>query len=462
MRADLRLDTLWLQAAGKSLQNLAPVRISWRDAALVVEDFRLAGDQYHLSVRGGGSIAAGWNLQAEGAVNLAVFKEYWPEIEDVDGRGDLRADPRGPWSAPLPEGSLTVHEAFVRARSLPEPLEHLEGRLELRGRTLTATGLSGTMSGGAFRGGGSYEFAQDRLDAQVEGRLDLALFRGAHPGGARAARAGRGAAAHGRAARGPRVLGGRRRSRRGDVPAAVSREDHASAGEGPRGGRAPGGPGAGRADRGRHRAPDRDDGLGPLAGPGGRRARRQGHPGLARRRPQGPERPAPRPARDFQDLKLAGEVRILKARYLREFSEHLPAARPGRRPGGRRRRRGPDLSRMALDVKVTAADNVWISNRMAKIETAVALDIGGRLGAPVVSGEITAIQGEAVYLSRQFRLESGSLRFVPPALVPLVDVQASTSVGDTQIYFLVDGPLNKLSYHLTSQPGCARKTLSRC
>ena len=110
---------------------------------------------------------------------------------------------------------------------------------------------------------------------------------------------------------------------------------------------------------------------------------------------------------------------------------------------------------MALDVKVTAADNVWIANRMAKIETAVALGIGGRLGAPVVSGEITAIQGEAVYLSRQFRLESGSLRFVPPALVPLLDVQASTSVGDTQIYFLMDGPLNKLSYHLTSQSGHA-------
>ena len=27
---------------------------------------------------------------------------------------------------------------------------------------------------------------------------------------------------------------------------------------------------------------------------------------------------------DFQDLKLAGEVRILKARYLREFNEKLP------------------------------------------------------------------------------------------------------------------------------------------
>ena len=114
-------------------------------------------------------------------MNLSVFKEYWREIEDVDGRGELALTLGGPWSAPLPEGSLTVREAFVRVRSLPEPLEHLEGRLELRGRTLTATGLSGTMSGGAFRGGGSYQFAQDRLEATVEGRLDLSLFRARIP-----------------------------------------------------------------------------------------------------------------------------------------------------------------------------------------------------------------------------------------------------------------------------------------
>ena len=242
VRVDVLLDTLWLQAAGKSLQNLAPVRISWRDAGLVVEDFRLASEQYHLSVRGGGSRSEGWDLQAEGAVNLSVFKEYWREIEDVDGRGELMLTLGGPWSAPLPEGSLTIHEAFVRVRSLPEPLEHLEGRLELRGRTLTATGLSGTMSGGAFRGGGSYQFAQDRLEASVDGRLDLSLFRARIP----AARELRGPVEVRLRMAGP--LAAPAFSGQADVldaemsHTAVPRQDHASAGHDPRGGRAPGNP----------------------------------------------------------------------------------------------------------------------------------------------------------------------------------------------------------------------------
>ena len=434
VRADLQLDTLWLEAAGASLQNLAPVRISWRDAGIVVEDFRLASELYHLSVRGGGSVAGGWNMQAEGAVNLSVFKEYWREIEDVDGRGDLMLTIGGPWSSPLPEGSLTVHEAFVRVRSLPEPLEHLEGRLELRGRTLTATGLSGTMSGGAFRGGGSYQFAQDRLEAHVEGRLDLSLFRARIP----AARELRGPVEVRLDMAGPlaapvfsggvEVLDAEMFLR--PFPAKITHLRGAVLLEAARlevrelAGQTGGGTVrlTGTLDWSRPpvRVDAELDGKGILVSlAGALKAQSDLRLGLHG---------------DFQDMKLSGEVRILKARYLREFNEKLPPLNLSPGPTTVSAGRGPDLSRLALDVKVTAADNVWIANRMAKIETAVALEIGGRLGAPVVSGEITAIQGEAVYLSRQFRLESGSLRFVPPALVPLVDVQASTSVGDTQIF----------------------------
>ncbi len=459
VRADLRLDTLWLQAAGTSLQNISPVSISWRDAGLVVEDFRLAGEQYHVSVRGGGSVKGGWNLQADGAVNLSLFKEYWREIEDADGRGELALTLGGPWLAPLPEGSLTVHEAFIRARSLPEPLENLAGRLELRGSTLTATGLSGTMSGGAFRGGGTYRFAEDRLEADIEGRLDLSLFRSRIPAarelrgpvevrlrlaGTLAAPAFSGIVDVVDAEMFLRPFPAKITHLRGTVLLEDERlEVRELAGQ------TGGGTVRLSGTMDWARSPVRVDavleGKGILVSlAGALKAQSDLHLSL-----QG----------DFLDLKLAGEVRILKARYLREFDEKLPPLQLGSGPSSAATGRGPDLRRMALDVKVVAADNVWIANRMAKIETAVALTIGGRLGAPVISGEISGIQGEAVYLSRQFRLESGSLRFVPPATIPLIDVQASTSVGETQIFFLMDGPLNKLSYHLTSLPAMTQQDL---
>lgn len=458
VRADLRLDSLWLQASGQSLQNIAPVHISWRDGGLVVEDFRIAGEQYHLDVRGSGSPAAGWDLRASGAVNLSVFGEYWPEIEDVDGLGDLRLTLAGPWSAPQPEGTLVVREGFVRVRSLPEALERLEGRLELQGGILTASGLTGTLGGGLFRGGGSYRFADDFLDARVEGRLDLALFRGRLPVA--------------RELRGPldvrlRLLGAlaapvfsgevevldaemflkpfpaKITQLRGKVVVGAERLEVRELL-----GRTGGGTVRLNGTLDWARMPVRVDadlvGRGiqlSLAGA----LKLQGDLRLGLHG-------------DFQDLKLGGEVRVLKARYLREFSERLPKFEPAPAVAGPSTG-GPNLSRMALDVKVVAADNVWIANRMAKIEAAVALAIGGRLGSPVVSGEITGIQGEAYYLARKFRLESGSLRFVPPATVPVLDLQASTSVGETQILFLMDGPLGKLTYHLTSLPALSQQDL---
>ena len=301
---------------------------------LVVEDFRLASEQYHLAVRGGGSIAGGWNLQAEGAVNLSVFKEYWREIEDVDGRGDLALTLGGPWSAPLPEGSLTVHEAFVRVALAPRAARAPRGAPgAARPHADRHRALGDHERRGVPRRRQLPVRAGSPRGARRGASRPVAVSR-AHPGGARVARAGRGAAAHGRDARGARVLGGRRGSRRGDVPAAVSREDHAPAGHGPRGGRAPGGPGAGRANRGRHRAPERDDGLEPLAGPGGRRARRQGHPGLARRRPQGPERPAPRPARGFSGPEARGRGAHSQGALPARVQREAAPARPVRRPGG--------------------------------------------------------------------------------------------------------------------------------
>ncbi len=458
LRAALRLETLWLQAAGGTLQNRAPVQVSWRGGVLAVEDFRLLGDQYHLALRGTGSPAAGWDLQAEGAVNLALLRGYSKEIEEIDGSGDLRLSIGGPWTSPQPEGDLTVRDAFLKLRPLPEPLSHLEGRLELRAGTLTAASLSGSMGDGSFRGGGSYRIAEDLLDAEVEGGLDLSLFRSRLPG----ARELRGPLRVRLRMAGP--LAGPAFT--GDVeivdaelfarpfPAKITRLH-------------------GRLRLGA----DRLEILELSGQTGGGKIGLSGSLALS-----------PAPGTVDLDLRgdgilvslaeglkaqadlrlglrgalsaphLAGEVRVLKARYLREFDEKPPrfgAAAAGDAAAPAR----PEVGRTTLDVKVRATDNVWIANRMAKIEAAVALDLSGTLGAPVLRGEISAIHGEAYYLSRKFRLESGSLRFVPPATVPVLDLQASTSVGETQILFLMAGPLNGLSYHLVSLPAMSQEDL---
>jgi translocation and assembly module TamB len=456
LRGGLTLDTLWIQGAGKSLQNVGPVQVSWRDRELQVGSFRLVGDQYHVEVSGKAGPATGWDIEAGGAVNLALFSQYWSELQELDGLCDAQFRITGPWLTPLAEGSIVLKGGYLKARSLPEPLENLEGRLTLRGRTLVATDISGSIAGGTFTGAGSYAFDEDRLAAEVRGRLDLALFRGRIP----AARDLRGPVEVRLGMNGPiaapafsgevdvldaelfvRPFPAKITRLKGHLEIAADRIEirdlagQVGGGTVKLGGKMNWAGGPTRVDFDL----DGRDILISLAG--AVKAQADLQLGLHG---------------DFTALKLAGEVRLLKGRYLLEFDEAPPSFRP---TGVATASGGPDLDKLLLDIRVRATDNVWISNKMAKIEASLALDLGGTLGKPVVKGEILGIQGEAYYLSRHFRLESGSLRFVPPSLMPQLDLQASTTVGDTQILFLMDGPLDKLAFHLSSLPAKSQEDL---
>jgi len=457
IEADLRLDSLWLQAAGRTLQNLAPVRIGWRGEELRVEELRLAGDQYWLEVGGTAGPARGWALEGRGTLGLGLFQEYWDELLQISGTATVHLALRGPWGSPTPEGTIEIAEGFVRARSLPEPVEGLSGGVELQGRTIRASGLTGTIAGSPVRASGSYRFDEDRLDAEVDGRLDLALMRSRVP----LARELRGPVEVRLRLAGPiaaprfsgdvEVLGAEFYARPfpakiTDVRGALTlgserievRELTGQTGGGTLrlAGALDWGAAAPRADF-------------DLAGSGlllalGRAAKVQTDVALGLHG-------------TFDDLRLAGEVTIVKGRYNLEFDAPLPEI--GAEEQGPPERGAPDLSRTRLAVRVRATDNIWITNETAKIEAALAIEIGGTLGAPRLSGEVTAIQGDAYYLSRYFRLESATLRFVPPATVPVLNLQASTAVGETQILFLMDGPLDDLTFNLTSLPPLSQEDI---
>jgi len=463
--AGLQLETVWVYTEAQTLQNSAPIEVIWEDGVLTVSKFALLGEDYSLSLSGGGSREGGWDLGLEGEVNLSIFQTFWNELEEVDAPGTVELFLRGPWDAPEPEGRVVFRGGSVKLLSLPEAIHDLKGEGELKEDVFTLNDFSGRMGDGAFIAGGTYELDTNEVDVFVEGRLDLALFKRRIPG----AREMSGPveaviSLKGTAAR-PEILGEARLQ--GAEIFLVSMPE-----------RITGLTGAVIIEEGRMELKDLSGRMGSgtlsLAGD---LDWRQG-PVSVNLALQGRkivfvmEEVAKALidtdlflTGDFEDLTLSGQVNFLKARYYREFKDKLKNApavaglAKRKEEDGKKTRLTPDWDGMALDIRVNAADRFWISNSMAELENSLNIHVGGTVKEPDLNGEVNLLRGDVTYFNRRFELFSGRIFNISPGVNPVLEAQAEVSVGATKIYLLLEGPLRKPTLQLTSVPPYSQEDL---
>lgn len=461
--ASLSVETIWVYTEAQTLRNATPLRVSWVAGEFSVSDFTLVGEDYRLSLSGRGSRKEGWDLALDGEVNLAIFQDFWGELEEVDAPGSVHLTLKGDWDSPEYGGRIGFRGGSLKLRSLPEPVHDLSGEVELSGNSIALSDFSGRMRDGAFIAGGTYDFDTDYVNLFVEGRLDLALFK-------------------------RRVPGAREMS--GPVEVSISLSGTSSR---------PEILGEARLEGAEIFLLSMPDKISDLTGSVLVEEKRLVLSGLEGRMGNGSlslggeidwrQEPVkmelalsgrkivfvvPDIAKalidtdltlsgDFESPKLSGKVDILKARYFREFKDKIRNI-PGLSPGGeeaeeKTRSVGPDWDVMTLDIRVNAADRFWISNSMAELENSVGLHVGGTVQDPDLDGEVTLLRGKVTYFNRRFELFSGRIFNVSPGVNPVLEAQAEVSVGSTRIYLLLEGPLRKPTLQLTSVPPYSQEDL---
>ncbi len=450
----LALETVWVYTKEQTLQNERPLELTWSSGGLKVEEFTLAGQDYRVTIGGEGGLDREWDVSVEGEIDLDIFERYLEEIENVDAKGSVRLHVSGPWDHPSLGGAIRFQGGEMKLRDLPEPVSDLSGTAELRGRFVLLTDFSGKMGGSAFIAGGTYGFDTGEVDGLVEGRLDLALFKGRVPG----MREMKGAVDASLSLKGPvdrpEIFG-----------EAVLREAEVFHQSMPQSIRDL--TGTVFLEEGRFELRD----LRGVMGEG--EVQLRGHAEWR----EGPLEMDFRfsgrritlvveeTAKALLDadltlkgkpekMKLAGEINILRARYFREFKKKFEKLPGGVRAGGEEGSdRGRELLKnLELDVALKAQDRFWISNSMAEIENSVDVHVGGTAGDPLLGGEVRLVRGEVTYYSRRFELYSGRIYNSPPGINPVVEAQAEVVAGDTRIYLLLEGPLRRPTLQLTSLP----------
>ena len=111
---------------------------------------------------------------------------------------------------------------------------------------------------------------------------------------------------------------------------------------------------------------------------------------------------------------------------------------PGRSrsPRPRRRPAGPPLN---LDVRVLAPRGVFIRGRGAEVELGGDVTVGGTVAAPVPSGGLTVRRGTLDILARRLTFRRGTITFASGTLIPQLDLQAQSTVSQTEVSVFIRG-----------------------
>lgn len=133
------------------LQNQDPVRFSYAQQSLHIEQMHFVGEGSDLSVRGSVQFAGGreLDLTANGHVDLKLLDSFDPDIT-ASGAMSMNMSVGGTIDDPLPRGQLQLTNGSVIYASLPSGLSEMNGSLSFtRDRihieTLTARSGGGTL-----------------------------------------------------------------------------------------------------------------------------------------------------------------------------------------------------------------------------------------------------------------------------------------------------------------------------
>ena len=108
---------------------------------------------------------------------------------------------------------------------------------------------------------------------------------------------------------------------------------------------------------------------------------------------------------------------------------------------------------LTLNIRLKADDDAWMENSLCKIRGRFDLNVTGNAYAPVVTGDISALEGDVFFQDRKFKILTGRLNFFNPLKTePYISFKGETYVKDYRVTFSLDGLIDQLNPEFSSSP----------
>lgn len=115
---------------------------------------------------------------------------------------------------------------------------------------------------------------------------------------------------------------------------------------------------------------------------------------------------------------------------------------------------------LGIDVNVHAGKNVRLYDRtLYNMRISGDVHFGGSVLNPTSSGQFNVVSGTFKYLSHTFDITKGTATFTSGSYLPMLQLDAETTVGTYNIYLGVKGTVDHMDLTLKSEPSLSRKQI---
>jgi translocation and assembly module TamB len=160
------------------LENVGPVRLTYRRDEVRVEQASLRGTDTDFRVSGSARFAGdqALNLRMDGAVSLQLLKGFYPQME-ASGRAQVNALVAGTVATPRFNGKVHIEGASLRYGDFPAGLSNVAGDFNFDANRMVFDNVVAETGGGRLTIGGTVAYGEGPLNYALNARSDQVRIR---------------------------------------------------------------------------------------------------------------------------------------------------------------------------------------------------------------------------------------------------------------------------------------------
>jgi len=160
------------------LENVGPVRLTYRRDEVRVEQASLRGTDTDFRVSGSARFAGdqALNLRMDGAVSLQLLAGFYPQLES-SGRAQINALVAGTVATPRFNGKVHIEGASLRYGDFPAGLSNVAGDFNFDANRMVFDNVVAETGGGHLTIGGTVAYGEGPLNYVLNARSDQVRIR---------------------------------------------------------------------------------------------------------------------------------------------------------------------------------------------------------------------------------------------------------------------------------------------